>query len=184
MTAILRVDDVSKRFGGYLALSNVSCDVAEGRIHALIGPNGAGKTTLLNVISGLIAPTDGNVEFAGQPYTGRRADAIHSLGIARNFQHVRLFKGLTVLENVMIGNDTQAQSNQPQGQLEQAQQGQPAQQEQAQPDPKTIQLGQSTDEVQAALGKPEKIVNLGPKQLYVYRDLKITFVNGKVSDVQ
>ena len=83
-----------------------------------------------------------------------------------------------------IGNDTQAQSNQPQGQLEQAQQEQPAQQEQAQPDPKTIQLGQSTDEVQAALGKPEKIVNLGPKQLYVYRDLKITFVNGKVSDVQ
>jgi hypothetical protein len=67
-----------------------------------------------------------------------------------------------------IGNDTQSQSNQPQGQ-----------QEQAQPDPQTIQLGQSRDEVQAALGKPEKIVNLGPKQLYVYKDLKITFVNGK-----
>ena len=88
-----------------------------------------------------------------------------------------------------IGNDTQAQSNQPQGQQEQAQRGQaqqdqPAQQEQAQPDPQTIQLGQSTDEVQAALGKPEKIVNLGPRQLYVYKDLKITFVNGKVSDVQ
>ena len=80
-----------------------------------------------------------------------------------------------------IGNDTQAQSNQPRGQPEQEQ---PPQQEQAQPDPKTIQLGQSTDEVQAALGKPEKIVNLGPKQLYVYKDLKITFVNGKVSDVQ
>jgi hypothetical protein len=88
-----------------------------------------------------------------------------------------------------IGNDTQAQSSQPQGQQEQAQRGQaqpeqPAQQEQAQPDPQTIQLGQSTGEVQAALGKPEKIVNLGPKQLYVYKDLKITFVNGKVSDVQ
>ena len=80
-----------------------------------------------------------------------------------------------------IGNDTQAQSNQPRGQPEQEQ---PPQQEQAQPDPQTIQLGQSTDEVQAALGKPEKIVNLGPKQLYVYKDLKITFVNGKVSDVQ
>jgi len=78
-----------------------------------------------------------------------------------------------------IGNETQAQSNQPQGQQEQ-----PARQEQAQPDPQTIQLGQSTDEVQAALGKPEKIVSLGPKQLYVYKDLKITFVNGKVSDVQ
>ena len=53
MTAILRVDDVSKRFGGFLALSNVSCEVAEGRIHALIGPNGAGKSTLLNIISGV-----------------------------------------------------------------------------------------------------------------------------------
>jgi hypothetical protein len=78
-----------------------------------------------------------------------------------------------------IGYDTQARSNQPQGQQEQeqrgqAQQEQPAQQEQAQPDPPTMQLGQSTDEVQAALGKPEKIVNLGPKQLYVYKDLKIT----------
>jgi hypothetical protein len=83
-----------------------------------------------------------------------------------------------------IGYDTQARSNQLQGQQEQAQQEQPAQQEQAQPDPQTIQLGQSTDEVQAALGKPEKLVNLGPKQLYVYKDLKITFVNGKVSDVQ
>ena len=79
-----------------------------------------------------------------------------------------------------IGNDTQDQSNQPQGQQEQAQRG-PGQQEQAQPDPQTIQWVQSTDEVQAALGKREKIVNLGPpKQLYVYKDLKITFVNRKV----
>jgi ABC-type branched-subunit amino acid transport system ATPase component len=105
VTALLRVDDVSKRFGGYLALSNVSCEVAEGRIHALIGPNGAGKSTLLNVISGLIAPTAGHVELAGQTYTTSRADAIHRMGVARNFQHVRLFKGLTVLENVMIGSD-------------------------------------------------------------------------------
>jgi ABC-type branched-subunit amino acid transport system ATPase component len=107
MTAILRVDDVSKRFGGFLALSNVSCEVAQGRIHALIGPNGAGKSTLLNIISGVITPTSGNVAFAGQAYTGCRADAIHGMGIARNFQHVRLFKGLSVLENVMIGSDAQ-----------------------------------------------------------------------------
>ena len=107
MTAILRVDDVSKRFGGYLALSNVSCEVAEGRIHALIGPNGAGKSTLLNIISGVIAPTSGDVAFAGQAYTGCRPDTIHGMGIARNFQHVRLFKGLSVLENVMIGSDAQ-----------------------------------------------------------------------------
>ena len=107
MTAILQVDDVSKRFAGFLALSNVSCQVAEGRIHALIGPNGAGKSTLLNIISGVIGPTSGSVAFAGRAYTGRRADAVHSLGIVRNFQHVRLFKGLTVLENVMVGSDAQ-----------------------------------------------------------------------------
>jgi branched-chain amino acid transport system ATP-binding protein len=107
MTAILRVDDVSKRFGGFLALSNVSCEVAEGRIHALIGPNGAGKSTLLNIISGVFTPTSGNIAFEGQAYTGRRPDAIHGMGIARNFQHVRLFKGLSVLENVMIGSDAQ-----------------------------------------------------------------------------
>ncbi len=107
MTAVLQVDDVSKRFGGYSALSNVNCEVAEGRIHALIGPNGAGKSTLLNIISGVIAPTSGDVAFAGQTYTGRRPDTIHGMGIARNFQHVRLFKGLSVLENVMIGSDAQ-----------------------------------------------------------------------------
>jgi branched-chain amino acid transport system ATP-binding protein len=105
MTTILRVDDVSKRFGGFLALSNVSCEVVEGRIHALIGPNGAGKSTLMNIISGVFGPTSGNLTFAGQAYTGLRPDAIHSMGIARNFQHVRLFKGLSVLENVMIGSD-------------------------------------------------------------------------------
>jgi branched-chain amino acid transport system ATP-binding protein len=108
MTAVLRVENVSKRFGGYLALSNVSCEVAEARIHALIGPNGAGKSTLLNIISGVMTPTSGDVAFAGQAYTGRRADSVHDMGIARNFQHVRLFKGLSVLENVMIGSDARA----------------------------------------------------------------------------
>ena len=93
-----------------------------------------------------------------------------------------------------IGNDTQAQSNQPQGQQGRdnsagaagtgAAEAASANRKQAQPEPHTIQLGHSTDEVQAALGKPEKIVNLGPKHLYVYQDLKVTFVNGKVSDVQ
>jgi branched-chain amino acid transport system ATP-binding protein len=108
MTTVLRVENVSKRFGGFLALSNVNCEVAEARIHALIGPNGAGKSTLLNIISGVTAPTSGNVAFAGQAYTGRRADAVHDMGIARNFQRVRLFKGLSVLENVMIGSDARA----------------------------------------------------------------------------
>jgi ABC-type branched-subunit amino acid transport system ATPase component len=111
MTVILRVDDVSKRFGGFLALSNVSCEIAEGRIHALIGPNGAGKSTLLNIISGVLAPTDGSIALAGQVYTGSRPDAIHGMGIARSFQHVRLFKGLSVLENVMIGSDAEVDAD-------------------------------------------------------------------------
>jgi hypothetical protein len=83
---------------------------------------------------------------------------------------------------ISTGNEAQAQNNQSQAEQ------QPAAQEQAQAqpeaEPQTIQLGQTTDEVQAVLGKPEKIVNLGPKQLFIYKDMKITFVNGKVSDVQ
>jgi branched-chain amino acid transport system ATP-binding protein len=108
MNAILEVKNLSKRFGGYLALNAVDCEVTEGRIHALIGPNGAGKTTLLNVISGVMAATAGGLSFAGRPYAGYRADSILAMGIARNFQQVRLFKGLSVLENVMVGGDARA----------------------------------------------------------------------------
>jgi len=100
---VLRVEGVSKRFGGYLALDDVSCEIAQGRIHALIGPNGAGKTTLFNVVSGLELPTAGCVRFGEQDYTGARPDRISGMGIARNFQQVRLFPGLSVLENVAIG---------------------------------------------------------------------------------
>ena len=86
-----------------------------------------------------------------------------------------------------IGQVFSIAGDEQQGQGDQQQQGsqqQAAQREQQQAEPKTIQLGMTTDQVQAALGKPEKIVNLGPKQLYVYKDLKVTFVDGKVSDVQ
>ncbi len=103
MTALLHVEGVSRRFGGYLALNNVSCDVASGQIHALIGPNGAGKTTLFNVISGVLRPSAGEVAFEGKAYTGLRPDRILKMGIARNFQLVRLVRGLSVVENVMIG---------------------------------------------------------------------------------
>jgi len=103
MSEILRVEDVSRNFGGYFALSNVSCRVAQGQIHALIGPNGAGKSTLFNIISGTLAPSGGALFFAGQPYTGRTPDRILRMGIARNFQQVRLVRGLSVLENVLIG---------------------------------------------------------------------------------
>ncbi len=103
MTALLHVDGVSRRFGGYLALNNASCEIGEGDIHALIGPNGAGKTTLFNVVSGLLRPTVGKVSFKGRDYTGLKPDRVLTMGIARNFQQVRLVRGLSVVENVMIG---------------------------------------------------------------------------------
>jgi branched-chain amino acid transport system ATP-binding protein len=103
VTALLRIDGVSRRFGGYLALDNASCDIAEGNVHALIGPNGAGKTTLFNVISGVLRPTGGTLSFQGVDYTGYRPDKVLRMGIARNFQQVRLMRSLSVLENVMIG---------------------------------------------------------------------------------
>jgi branched-chain amino acid transport system ATP-binding protein len=100
---LLRAEAVSMRFGGYLALDEVSCEIAADRVHALIGPNGAGKTTLFNVICGMLRPTAGQVFFAGQDYTGRRPDLVSRMGIARNFQQVRLFPGLSVAENIAIG---------------------------------------------------------------------------------
>jgi branched-chain amino acid transport system ATP-binding protein len=103
MTTILRVDAVSRKFGGYLALNGASCDIVTGEVHALIGPNGAGKTTLFNVVSGLLRPSAGQVSFNGVNYTGERPDKVLAMGIARNFQQVRLVKGLSVVENVMIG---------------------------------------------------------------------------------
>ena len=103
MTALLQVDAVSRRFGGYLALNSASCEIAAGQVHALIGPNGAGKTTLFNIISGFLRPTSGRIAFKGHDYTGHRPDKILAMGIARNFQQVRLVRGLSVVENVMIG---------------------------------------------------------------------------------
>jgi ABC-type branched-subunit amino acid transport system ATPase component len=103
MTPILRIEDVSRRFGGYQALSHVTCEIAAGHIHALIGPNGAGKSTLLNVIGGSLRPNDGRLFFEENDYTRKRPDQISAMGIARSFQHVRLVPGLSVLENVMIG---------------------------------------------------------------------------------
>jgi branched-chain amino acid transport system ATP-binding protein len=100
---VLRVEGVSKRFGGYLALDEVSCEVPQQRIHALIGPNGAGKTTLFNLLSGLLRPTSGRMLFCDRDYTGLRPDLISAMGIARNFQQVRLFPGLSVIENVAVG---------------------------------------------------------------------------------
>ena len=100
---LLELREVGKRFGGYDALADISFQVKGGSIHSLIGPNGAGKTTLFNVVSGVLPPTSGRLTFAGTDYAGRRADQITTMGIARNFQHVRLFRTMTLVENVLVG---------------------------------------------------------------------------------
>ena len=103
MTALLTVDSLSKRFRGLLAVDRVSFAVPEGAIFAVIGPNGAGKTTLFNMIAGAMAPNGGSITFAGEPVHGLPADAVCRLGIARTFQIVRPFPGLSVEDNVTIG---------------------------------------------------------------------------------
>ncbi len=103
MTPLLAVQGVSKRFGGLVAVQDVSLELAEGEILGLIGPNGAGKTTLFNLISGTLAPSQGRIVFAGQEITGLPPHRICALGIARTFQIARPFARLSVLENVRIG---------------------------------------------------------------------------------
>ena len=105
MTAapLLALDSVSKRFRGLQAVDGVSFEVAEGSIAALIGPNGAGKTTLFNLIAGVFRPEEGLIRFGGRDITGLRPHAICEAGIARTFQLVKPFGGLTALENVIVG---------------------------------------------------------------------------------
>ena len=99
----LLVDQVSKNFGGVRAVSNVSLDVPEGSIYSIIGPNGAGKTTLLNMVSGFYHPDEGTVLLDGQDITRLKPNQRAERGIARTFQNIALFQGLTVLQNLMLG---------------------------------------------------------------------------------
>ncbi|MET4210949.1 ABC transporter ATP-binding protein [Bradyrhizobium sp. LA2.1] len=101
--ALLKVENVTVRFGGLVAVSDFSLDVAQGTIHALIGPNGAGKSTTFNCISRFYQPTSGRVVFDGMDITRAPASEMAGRGIARSFQNLELFNELTVLENVMIG---------------------------------------------------------------------------------
>jgi len=103
VTALLVVDKLSKRFGGLQAVNEVSFSVQAGSIKALIGPNGAGKTTLFNLISGVITPDSGVINFCGSQVQGLRPHQVASRGMARTFQHIRLFPKMSVLENIMIG---------------------------------------------------------------------------------
>ncbi|MHC1726395.1 MAG: ABC transporter ATP-binding protein [Syntrophobacteraceae bacterium] len=100
---ILEIRALGMRFGGVSALHDISYESPSGIIQALIGPNGAGKTTLFNCISGMIEPSEGVVRFAGREIQGLAPHKIAELGISRTFQHVALFKRMTVLENVMLG---------------------------------------------------------------------------------
>jgi branched-chain amino acid transport system ATP-binding protein len=102
-TPLLAVQDVSVRFGALLALSKVSLVVQRGEICAIIGPNGAGKTTLLNVVSGFYHPYEGRIVFDGRDRTRLAPPDVAALGIARTFQNVALFRGMTVLDNLMTG---------------------------------------------------------------------------------
>lgn len=103
---VLQVEGVSKSFGGLRAVSKVSFDVNDQVIKALIGPNGAGKTTLFNLISGILSPSSGKIRYAGKAIGGSKPYFVASRGIARTFQIVRLFREMTVMENVMMGAQT------------------------------------------------------------------------------
>ncbi len=104
MAPILRVEGVSKRFGGLVAVDNVSFEVNEGEVFALIGPNGAGKTTLFNCVTGFYSPTFGNVTFQGRSITGFPPHRTAKAGIARTFQNIRLFDYMSAVDNVRLGH--------------------------------------------------------------------------------
>ena len=106
----LAVEDITLQFGGVVALLGVSLEVEQGAIHAIIGPNGAGKTSLLNCISGLYRPTQGRILFEGKDITHYRPHKIAELGIARSFQNIELFRGMTVLDNLMLGRHVHLKS--------------------------------------------------------------------------
>ena len=106
----MSIAGVSKHFGGVTAVDGISLDIPKGAIVSIIGPNGAGKTSLLNMISGFYKPDSGSIRLAGRDITQMRPSAIAALGIARTFQNIALFSGLTVLDNLMLGRHVRMRS--------------------------------------------------------------------------
>ncbi|HEY7457390.1 MAG TPA: ABC transporter ATP-binding protein [Xanthobacteraceae bacterium] len=100
---VLTVDEISKHFGGLVAVNKISFDIAENEVLGLIGPNGSGKTTVINLISGALRPSSGEIRIYGEDISRTSASAIARKGVARTFQIVRMLPGLTVLENVAAG---------------------------------------------------------------------------------
>ena len=100
---ILKIDNITMRFGGVTAIDRLNFSINKGEIYGLIGPNGAGKTTIFNIITGNYKPTEGRVIFDGEDITGVKPNKIVFKGIARTFQNIRLFKSMSVLDNILIG---------------------------------------------------------------------------------
>ena len=108
---ILRCDDIKLSFGGVMALTDVIFDVNEGEIVSIIGPNGAGKTCIINTITGFYRPSQGKIHFKGREITGLPPHKVCALGIARTFQNIELFTGLTVLDNLLAARHIYLRSN-------------------------------------------------------------------------
>lgn len=104
--AVLRAQGLTRRFGGLIAVNDVSFEVLPGEIFGLIGPNGAGKTTLFNLMTGLTPPSSGSLNYAGHDVTGWPPHRVARLGLGRTFQNIRLFRALSALENVKIAQHT------------------------------------------------------------------------------
>jgi branched-chain amino acid transport system ATP-binding protein len=104
--ALLEAKNITKIFGGLVAVNDVTLTIDEGSIVSVIGPNGAGKTTFFNILTGIYKPDKGTVDFAGKSIAGLRSDLIAAQGMRRTFQNIRLFNNMTVLENVLVGMHT------------------------------------------------------------------------------
>jgi ABC-type branched-subunit amino acid transport system ATPase component len=102
---ILDVKNISLRFGGVKALTDISFNVREHEIRAIIGPNGAGKSSMLNCINGVYTPSEGTITFRGQTFDHMDSHQVAEMGIARTFQNLALFKGMSVLDNIMTGRN-------------------------------------------------------------------------------
>ncbi len=108
--ALLRISNAHRNFGGLKAVNDVSFAVEEGSITAVIGPNGAGKTTLFNLIAGSLSVTSGGILFKDTELTGKKPYQVAALGVARTFQNIKMFNGMTALENVMVGRHVQSKA--------------------------------------------------------------------------
>jgi branched-chain amino acid transport system ATP-binding protein len=100
---LLQIQNITKRFGGLVAVSDITLDVEEGQIFSVIGPNGAGKTTLFNLLTGVYRPDHGAIQFRGRRLSGLSPERVAHRGVARTFQNIRLFSSMTVFENVLVG---------------------------------------------------------------------------------